>query len=285
MSSRLSQESRNERSRGMTTPARKAPKRAWMPMTSVVQRGGEERRARKPATTSALAARGSRDQAVDAGPDDEEHEHDEAEREDDGRQSGGPGLRAWRSDDHGQQAPRRDVVDRGAGDGGHSERGAAAGRAFDERLIVGVVALAAVGLLVAGGVTYAVQRDFQFGRVDEQARSALPLVANELEDKGVVADASGPGDPRRGGGRPGEARPERRPRPGGNLPSAVYGEARSAAGTRLGSVTPGLALGETAPAAPDLPDDITPDEAITVGATGSDDRATARSPNAPPTAG
>ena len=142
------------------------------------------------------------------------------------------------------------------------------------RLIIGVVALAAVGLLVAGGVTYAVQRDFQFGRVDEQARSALPLVFNELEDKGIATQPSRPGEPgpSRGGGaggRLGGPGPEKRPRPGGNLPSAVYGEARSAAGTTLGSVTPGLARGETAPAAPDLPDDVAPGEAITVGSTGS----------------
>ena len=62
------------------------------------------------------------------------------------------------------------------------------------RLIIGVVALAAVGLLVAGGVTYAETRRSLLDRVDQQADAALPVVERALRAKGV--GGSGPPDPR-----------------------------------------------------------------------------------------
>ena len=45
-----------------------------------------------------------------------------------------------------------------------------------DRLVAGLLALAAVGLLALGGMTYAAQRSFLYQRVDEQAeRARLPL--------------------------------------------------------------------------------------------------------------
>jgi len=133
------------------------------------------------------------------------------------------------------------------------------------RLIIGVVALAAVGLVVAGATTYVVQRNFQFDRIDQQAKAALPVVVNQLEDDGVVAHVD-PRNPIDFGpdGRPSGDRPGRDRGPGGNLPSAVYGQARSASGTVLGHVTPGLPPGDTAPPAPKLPADMQAGEPITV---------------------
>jgi two-component system OmpR family sensor kinase len=140
------------------------------------------------------------------------------------------------------------------------------------RLIIGVVALTAVGLIVAGATTYIVQRNFQFHRIDQQAKAARPIVDNELEDKGIGThrrDATGGRG--LGPGGPGDGPPPNGNRgPGGNLPSAVYGEARDGAGKVLGHVTPGLALGETAPPAPKLPATMRPGEPITVGSVSTD---------------
>jgi two-component system OmpR family sensor kinase len=144
------------------------------------------------------------------------------------------------------------------------------------RLIIGVVALAFIGLLVAGATTYVVQRNFQFTRIDQQARAALPVVVNQLEDDGVIAHADGVGP--RGdpigfgrGNRPGDGRPGRDRGPGGSLPSAVYGEARSASGAVLGHpVTPGLPPGDTPPSPPKLPSAMQPGTPITVRAQSAD---------------
>jgi two-component system OmpR family sensor kinase len=143
------------------------------------------------------------------------------------------------------------------------------------RLIIGVVALAADGLLVAGGVTYAEQRSFQFQRIDEQADAALPIVRRELEDTNVIsrggaltrpAGVGGPGDGRGGFGGPGPRGDDHGPE--ASLPSAVYGEARDASGRTLGHVTPRLPAGETAPAAPKLPVDLRPGRRLTVDSDG-----------------
>ncbi len=140
------------------------------------------------------------------------------------------------------------------------------------RLIIGVVALAFVGLLVAGGLTYAQQRDFQFDRADQQADAALPIVTRNLEETGLVAHRDASGRPIGIDGSDG--RPGGRGRPGGpggrdaNLPSAVYGEARDASGTVLGHVTPRLPAGEDAPAPPRLPAVLDGGERLTVGSDG-----------------
>jgi two-component system OmpR family sensor kinase len=145
------------------------------------------------------------------------------------------------------------------------------------RLTIGVVALAAFGLLVAGGVTYAEQRSSLYDRIDQQVRSAIGVVGSELEDKGIRSRApisarppaiglpgagKGPHDrPRGDGGRGG---------PGDeNRSIALYGEARDAAGHFLGSVLPQLPSGETAPAKPKLPAKIRTGEPFTVGSVGS----------------
>ena len=148
------------------------------------------------------------------------------------------------------------------------------------RLIIGVVALTTVGLIVAGAVTYAEQRDFLFDRVDQQADAALPVVRRELEEQGIVRpgaagrlDVGGPVGGPRGGGS-GGPRPGRGPGDGrgpeASLPSALYGEARDAEGKVLGHVTPRLPEGEAAPAAPRLPSELAAGERRTVGAVAAD---------------
>jgi two-component system, OmpR family, sensor kinase len=145
------------------------------------------------------------------------------------------------------------------------------------RLIIGVVALTTVGLLVAGGVTYAQLRSSLFQRADQQADAALQVVGSAFATRGVGTVDSRPADPD-DHGRPGALD---QPRPDGGrgrggpgdrgLSSAVYGQSRDAAGHVLGHVTPGLPAGETAPAAPRLPARMHAGERRTVGSQGGGD--------------
>src|SRR4051794_12909419 len=67
------------------------------------------------------------------------------------------------------------------------------------RLVAGLVGLAAVGLLLLGGITYAEQRSFLYDRLDQQVRSAPGPLAHALDDRD--GEGRGPGGP--GGGGPG----------------------------------------------------------------------------------
>ena len=144
------------------------------------------------------------------------------------------------------------------------------------RLIVGLVSLAAVGMLLAGAITYAEQRSFLYERVDRQADDALPVVDRALREHGVggapIRDGAGPGP------RPGGA-PDRRPGfggrggdPGGprdrgrNLPSEIFGQGRSADGKVLRSDWPLLSVGATTPSPPKLPGDLKDGDRLTVDA-------------------
>jgi len=93
------------------------------------------------------------------------------------------------------------------------------------RLVAGLLALAAVGLLVLGGITYAEQRSFLIDRVDQQLHAAIRPVSAALDFR------MGPTQPRPparvepgapgydGGG------------PGFGLPEGTYGEHRDVRGT------------------------------------------------------
>lgn len=139
-------------------------------------------------------------------------------------------------------------------------------RSLRARLIAGLLALAAIGLLLLAAITYTEQRSFLMERVDQQLREAPMAVARELAEQGI-----GPAPPRRG---PGEG-------PGGpagggprlSLPPGTYGERRDADGDVLGAVKVGLT--DDATSAPDLPADLPLDEPVTVAADGVDHRALA----------
>jgi len=124
------------------------------------------------------------------------------------------------------------------------------------RLIVGLLAVAAVGLLLLAGITYLEQRSFLLHRADQQAHAAVFLVGPALvgdSDQGEHGPPRGPG-----GGRP----------PGPELPPAgVYGQIRDASGKVLarGFVT---TLGRERPSVPDLPADLPTGQLITVGSRG-----------------
>jgi two-component system, OmpR family, sensor kinase len=122
------------------------------------------------------------------------------------------------------------------------------------RLIAVLLVVAAVGMLVLGGVTYAELRSFQYERVDAQLASARPAMENRLTGHGGP-EARGPGDG------------DRRPPGDVNLPPGTYGELRDASG----NVTAGpeiLAYAQTAPDPPALPDRLPVGKPITVDAEG-----------------
>jgi two-component system OmpR family sensor kinase len=112
------------------------------------------------------------------------------------------------------------------------------------RLVAGVLALAAVGMLIVGAVTYASQRSYQLDRVDDQLASASLGLEHAFEG-GAVPFKRGPGGPP----------------PGGAPPSDTYGQQRDSSGNVLDEDF--LGRNETGEA-PDLPRDLELGEPQTV---------------------
>ena len=107
------------------------------------------------------------------------------------------------------------------------------------RLIAVLLAVAAAGLLLLAGITYALLRSYELQRVDDQARSAIPLMERILD-----GDELGPGPARASAaGR----RPTARCRP---APTA------SAATRRAVTARRQITLGGPAPSPPELPAEL-----------------------------
>ncbi|HKG02158.1 MAG TPA: HAMP domain-containing sensor histidine kinase [Conexibacter sp.] len=128
------------------------------------------------------------------------------------------------------------------------------------RLVVGLLALAAIGLLVLAGITYAEQRSFLLDRVDQQLRAATPPVSAALDGRmpppGRGGRPFGAGVGAGAGDRGG---------PGFGLPEGTYGERRDASGdVEVSTVVRGYGEAETETAQPDLPDDLPVGEYTTV---------------------
>jgi two-component system OmpR family sensor kinase len=144
------------------------------------------------------------------------------------------------------------------------------------RLIIGLVALAATGLVLAGSITYAEQRQFLYQRVDAQADAAMSIVlaafdgtSDDRQPGAVLGNGSRPGPPplprKPGvGGRGGE-------RPPPELSVSTYGERRKADGSTVVSYKWPRLNGLTEPDRPDLPAHMTAGERVDVGSTGSSD--------------
>jgi two-component system OmpR family sensor kinase len=120
------------------------------------------------------------------------------------------------------------------------------------RLLAAVLALAAVGLLLLGAVTYAEQRSFLYDRVDGDVRAAAEQVGPQLER----AMGRTPSDDDDYGGPP--------PHGGPNfgLPAGTYGEKRTADGRVL--VSKVFSVNQTVTAKPDLPAKIEVGKIFTV---------------------
>ena len=137
------------------------------------------------------------------------------------------------------------------------------------RLIASVLLLSAAGLIVLAAVTYADQRSFLYGRLDQEVRGAAPPLSVALdsvlspEGSGALPGAEG-GRGGDGGGRPGGGPG---PGPGLHLPPGTYGERRDASGRVLGHVF--ITYGQSTPAAPALPAQVPVGKVFTVGSVGS----------------
>jgi two-component system OmpR family sensor kinase len=131
------------------------------------------------------------------------------------------------------------------------------------RLIAGLLILTAIGLLVAGAVTYVEQRNFLLHRVDQQALAAAPALAHKLDENGV--------QPAGGfGGRGGGHGPGGGPNPDNvNLPAGTYGQRRDANGKVLGHTV--ISYGQALPPPPVIPAKLEVGEPITVNSAKSDD--------------
>jgi len=129
------------------------------------------------------------------------------------------------------------------------------------RLVAGLLALAAVGLLVLGGITYAEQRSFLLDRTDQQLQAAVRPVTAALDFRLRLPPGDRP--PPDGGG------------PGFGLPEGTYGEHRDASGT-VESTTVQQGYGERGASTPDLPADLPTGQPVTVsGGNGQDYRVVA----------
>jgi two-component system OmpR family sensor kinase len=136
------------------------------------------------------------------------------------------------------------------------------------RLVFGLVAVSAAGLLLLGGITYVEQRSYQYDRVDQQVRQATGAVGHALGDQDDHRE--------RPGGRP---RPDGDEGPNVGLPPGTYGQRRTLDGKVLKSVV--LDYGESGTAKPDLPKTVPVDKLFTVDAQGSGPRFRVRAVPAP----
>ena len=127
------------------------------------------------------------------------------------------------------------------------------------RLVAGVLALAAVGLLVLGAITYAEQRSFLYDNVDRQVRASQPVVDMLLEGRGF--DPGGHRGGPHGGGPP----------PGEGPPSGTWVERRPPDSDATGRFV-GYETGGTL----DLPDSLPVGKIVTVSADGADYRVLAQ---------
>jgi two-component system OmpR family sensor kinase len=115
------------------------------------------------------------------------------------------------------------------------------------RLVAGVLALSAAGLLLLGGITYAEQRSFLYDRLDQQVRSAPGPLSHALDEAGGVE--RGPGPP--GGG------------PGFGLPQGTYAQRRDANGRPVGPAVI-VDYRQTITARPALPKTLPVNRLVTV---------------------
>jgi two-component system OmpR family sensor kinase len=138
------------------------------------------------------------------------------------------------------------------------------------RVLASVLVLAAAGLLALALVTYTEQSSFLEGRVNEQARAAVPAVSQALDNAGFKPDEAGPSSQE---GRDGTGRGQGLRRAGGapnlNLPPGTYGQRRSNSGQVLGNVP--FTYGQTAPSPPKLPGHVELGRVFTVSSTGTSD--------------
>ena len=125
---------------------------------------------------------------------------------------------------------------------------------LSRRLVLVLVAVAALGLLTLGAVSYLALRSYLSDRVDQQARDAVPLVVRSLasatEAPAPFAGAIGPGGTTAEGPPPGEPI-------GPQLPTGTYGQVTGPDGDVLaGRIVSSGTDDEGDLPIPDLPSDL-----------------------------
>ena len=128
-------------------------------------------------------------------------------------------------------------------------------RSLRSRLVLGLLVLAAVGLVLFGAVTYASQRSFLLERAGQQAQQGTGAI-----EGAVIRETLGL-PPGRDGDRDGRDGP---PPFAQSLPPGTYGQVRDASGRVRGQVAYTADAGTTP--VPDLPDTLRAGRALTVGA-------------------
>jgi two-component system OmpR family sensor kinase len=118
------------------------------------------------------------------------------------------------------------------------------------RLLAGVLAVAAAGMLLVGGITYATQRSFYTSRVDGQLAAAVKPLADRLG-----GDDGRYGDEMHDHGRDGQPA-------GGGAPLDTYGEIRDSGGNVVRS---GYLVPEEGQVDPSLPASLPQGKAVTRG--------------------
>ncbi len=139
------------------------------------------------------------------------------------------------------------------------------------RLLAGVLVVAAAGLVLLGVVTYAEQRSFLEGRVDQEARASVLALSQALDSAGfrpTEEPGTGLGAPGEGLGR-GPGHGPGGPRGAVNLPPGTYGQRRDGSGAVLGHVLIRYSPSESVPAAPAIPARVPLERLLTVGSNGS----------------
>jgi two-component system, OmpR family, sensor kinase len=137
------------------------------------------------------------------------------------------------------------------------------------RVLVSVLVLSAAGLIALAAVTYAEQRSFLEGRIDQQVKAAAPAMSQALDAAGYLPPGANTFGGRGGGGNRGRGGFGRGPGggPGPNLPPGTYGERREASGKVIGQLF--FNYEQTAPPAPRFPAHVPLHQPITVGSAGS----------------
>jgi two-component system, OmpR family, sensor kinase len=138
------------------------------------------------------------------------------------------------------------------------------------RVLASVLLLSAAGLVLLAVVTYAEQRSFLEGRVDQEVRGASPALSQALDSAGFLP----PGEGRPAGGTGGLGRGGLRAGPpagrGVNLPPGTWGQRRDSRGNVIGHpLLIKYSQTEATPPSPLIPTRVPIGRLFTVGSVGS----------------
>ena len=143
------------------------------------------------------------------------------------------------------------------------------------RVLASVLLLAAAGLILLAAVTYAEQRSFLLGRVDQQVKDSIPSVSQALDHDGFLpaSDTAGKESAESQSGSAGESNGAHSGGgthtggPGPNLPPGTYAQRMEPSGEVIGHTL--ITYGQAAPPAPILPVHPPIDTLFTVPSVGS----------------